>query len=342
MTDPLIEQYFAQILPETLSPIQSASAYAPSNIALCKYWGKRQYSLNLPHNSSLSISLAHHGTHTQIQHSPDDQDHILLNQQEQPLNTPFSQRLLTFCNHFRRNQPLPLLIHTTNNIPTAAGLASSASGFAALTLALNHFFQLNLTSRTLSAVARIGSGSASRSLWHGFVYWFKGSHPLGNDSYATPLEYSWPDLRIALLQLDQRPKPISSRNGMNHTVDTSPYYSAWAELAEKDISALYQAINEQNFPRFGQIAEDNALAMHASMHAARPSLIYWQPQTLSQLHHIHHLRQQGLPVYATIDAGANVKILFLAQHQHAIETELNPSAIINPFSPNNPKIPLPL
>ncbi|PIE82335.1 MAG: diphosphomevalonate decarboxylase [Cardiobacteriales bacterium] len=326
------QDFFNRLLPSKLTPDQSGQAYAPSNIALSKYWGKRNHELNLPTNGSLSISLAHLGTHTQLTLSDDHQDHIILNNIEQAITTPFAQKIITFCNYFRRQQHIPLTIHTTNTIPTAAGLASSASGFAALTLALDQFFALSLPKTTLSAIARIGSGSACRSLWHGFVQWPKGHLADGSDSIGKPLDVAWSAFRIALLEVDTNVKKISSRDGMTHTADTSPLFSLWPAQAEKDLQTICQAITCQDFSVLGQTTENNALTMHATMLAARPSLIYIQPQTLSLLHNIQRLRNDGVEVYATIDAGPNIKVIFLQSQQDDIKAALSPSIVIEPFA----------
>lgn len=140
--------YIQPFLPKKLSPLETASAYAPANIALSKYWGKRDIELNLPANGSLSISLGTLGTHTQITLS--DKDSLMLNGENIQPNTPFFQKTFAFIDLFRQQQNFPIAITTKNTIPTAAGLASSASGYAALTLALNQFLQLNLSPFILS------------------------------------------------------------------------------------------------------------------------------------------------------------------------------------------------
>lgn len=324
-------EFFNTILPAVLpTPNASAKAYAPANIALSKYWGKRSSELNLPANGSLSISLAHLGTLTTIQAA--DADSITLNGTPLPLNSSFSQKVFAFADCFRRGECQPLAVATKNTIPTAAGLASSASGFAALTLALNDYWNLGLDSRILSAIARIGSGSACRSLWHGYVKWQKGGQADGLDSTASPIPSDWQTLRIALLEISTAAKPISSGRGMNHTAATSPLYSVWPKTAEADLLTIETAIYERNFSLLGSTAEANALAMHATMLAARPALSYFQPATHAALAEIWQARADGLEIYATIDAGPNLKILYQAQDEEPVQ-KLFPAAIrINPFA----------
>lgn len=323
-------QYLAPHLPARLTPADSAQAYAPSNIALIKYWGKRDTILNLPQNGSLSISLADHGTHTAIH--PAEQDSLTLNGAPISENSPFYRRTFAFVELIRRNAHHPLAITTHNTIPTAAGLASSASGYAALTLAFNQYFRLNLPETTLSALARIGSGSAARSLWHGFVEWQRGERTDGADSIATPIATDWQDLRIALLAVDTREKKTPSRDGMNHTLATSPLYDRWPQTAAADLDTLRHAIATQDFTTLGQTAESNALAMHATMLAARPALIYLQAESLAALHRLHTLRADGLEHYATIDAGPNLKLLYHVRDQADIRAAWPRADHINPFS----------
>ena len=281
---------------------QCGSAFASSNIALCKYWGKRDAELNLPVNSSLSVSLGHLGTRTEVR--PADADAVYLNSGAVNPEEPFAGRMLAFLDLFR-----PFLgntgfeVHTENNIPTAAGLASSASGFAALVLALNDLAGWGLDGKRLSMLARLGSGSAARSVYEGFVLWHAGTAADGTDSLAERLPCEWPEFRIGVLELSSAPKAVGSRDGMNRTVETSALYKSWPEQVAADLATLRSAIKHRDFLLLGQTAERNALAMHATMLAAWPPLIYLQPETVGQIHRVQQLRQNGLEVYLTIDAG---------------------------------------
>ncbi|MEM8774161.1 MAG: diphosphomevalonate decarboxylase [Pseudomonadota bacterium] len=323
---------FAQLLPSALPDPKPAEAYAPSNIALSKYWGKRNATLNLPLNSSLSISLAEWGTTTKVTPIDGNQDEVVFNGTELDNHSPFASKMLYFTSLFHRDENIRFRIETVNSIPTAAGLASSASGFAALTQAMAKAFHLDLSNKTLSILARIGSGSASRSFWHGFVRWNKGIRLDGTDSYAEPISTTWKDFRIAILPIDVRPKSQSSRDGMNHTSDTSPLFSAWPANAEADCATIEQAITAHDIEKLGETAEANALAMHATMMAARPSLCYLKPESWIALETIWEARAKGLQAYATMDAGANVKLIFLENQETAVK-ELFPQAnIICPFA----------
>lgn len=320
---------FDRLLPARLPDPQSATAYAPSNIALSKYWGKRDAALNLPLNSSLSISLGEWGTTTVVEPAANGRDGVWLN--GEPADGGFAAKALRFADRFRRGQALPLHIRTVNTIPTAAGLASSASGFAALTRALAQSFALDLPDDRLSMMARLGSGSATRSLWHGFVRWDRGQAADGTDSIAHPLSVGWPEFRIAIIAVDTGPKAHSSRDGMNHTVATSPLFAVWPAQAEADCAAIEQAVIARDFPTLGALAEANALAMHATMMAARPGLSYLKPASWAVLDRVWAARAEGVAVFATMDAGANVKLVFLSADQDAVHARFPEAKVIRPF-----------
>lgn len=329
----LAQSIFEHYLPKTLTVKGASDCYAPSNIALSKYWGKRHKELNLPCNSSLSISLREWGSRTKITPSDDGKDHISLNGNEIALSDPFASKIIRFADKFRRNQHVPLVVETFNSIPTAAGLASSASGFAALTMALVEAFGLDLPKDTQSMMARMGSGSACRSLWHGFVQWDRGQREDGTDSVARPLDVEWQDFRIAIVPVDTGPKSQSSREGMNLTTRTSPLYDSWPEAAERDCETIRQAVLDKNFENLGATAEANALAMHATMMAARPSLVYLKPQSWAILEQVWQCREQGHAIFATMDAGANVKLLFLANEESTVRNQFADAKLITPFKP---------
>ena len=321
--------FLAARLPARLEPAALGSAYAPANIALAKYWGKRDRALNLPVNGSLSISLGALGTHTVV--CAAERDSLRLNGVAAAPDSVLHRRTFAFIGLWRRGEAQPLHIDTRNTIPTAAGLASSASGFAALTLALARYWQLNLADSDLSAIARLGSGSAARSLWHGFVKWQRGTRDDGSDSHAAPLASDWQELRIALIEIDGGTKKTASGDGMNHTTATSPLYAAWPATAAADLAAIEAAIHARDFHTLGSVAEANALAMHATMLAARPALCYLQAQTLATLQRLWQARADGLDIYATIDAGPNVKILCRADDEAAVRAIFPQALWVNPF-----------
>lgn len=330
MTD-AVKALIEQSMQNAHAPVRF-DAYAPSNIALSKYWGKRDRARNLPLNSSLSISLADWGSHTTVAPSETGADEVRLDGELLAADSSFARKALAFADLFRQGQDLPLLIDTHNTIPTAAGLASSASGFAALTQALCGAFGLDFSHQQMSLIARVGSGSATRSLWHGFVRWNKGEAEDGADSYGVPLDLKWPAFRIAIVKVDTGPKAFSSRDGMNHTVDTSPLFTPWPALAEQDCQTVEQAVIAQDFETLGQTAEANALTMHATMQAARPALTYLTAQSWQIIERLQLARREGLQAFATIDAGANIKLIFLEDALDDIKQLFPDAIVISPFA----------
>jgi diphosphomevalonate decarboxylase len=247
-------------------------------------------------------------------------------------NSAFAKRVSAFLDLFRHlfgNAAFE--VRTENNIPTAAGLASSASGFAALVLALNDLGRWNLDLKSLSMLARLGSGSASRSLFQGFVQWHAGNLSDGTDSFAECLSEKWPAFRIGILELSSAVKSVGSREGMNRTVQTSTLYPSWPNQAEKDLKTIRRAIESRDFHLLGKTAEQNALSMHATMLSAWPPLIYLQSESIVQIHKVQRLRSEGLDVYLTMDAGPNVKLLFLEENEDEVAKVFPSVQIINPF-----------
>lgn len=312
--------------------VAHGEAFAPTNIALCKYWGKRDRELNLPVTGSLSISLGDKGACTRIQEISGTDDQIILNQQPVAVDSGFGRRLGEFLDLFRPQPTVRYLVATETNIPVAAGLASSACGFAALVQALDKLYAWQLDQAALSILARLGSGSAARSVWHGFVEWREGSQADGMDSHGVLLPELWPELRIGLHLLSTQQKPLSSREAMQRTVQTSRLYGAWPEQVRADLPALKQAVQNQDFARLGQVSESNALAMHATMMSSWPPVIYSQPQTLTAMQQVWQLRADGVPVYFTQDAGPNLKLLFLQSNQAEIQIVFPKLEICSPFA----------
>lgn len=309
---------------------KTITTQAHSNIALIKYWGKRNEHLFLPTKSSLSVTLKGLTTTTTINFSDDKQDHIILN------NTPAQGSALIkaqqFLNRFRSHYKTTstFTITSTNNFPTAAGLASSASGFAALTLGLLEFCGENYSLEEASRLARQGSGSASRSLHGGFVLWNKGEQKDGKDSFAEQLfpANHWKEFRILVVILQDKEKETSSRDGMVASIETSPSYKKWIQESEKRIPLMQQAIKDKDMSIVGELAEQDCLGMHKTMHDSTPPLNYWTEDTVTLMETVHNLRRTGTPCYFTIDAGPNVKILTTEHYEPLITKELKRLPII--------------
>jgi len=220
---------------------------------------------------------------------------------------------------------LKVKIVSNNNFPTAAGLASSAAGFAALAAAVNEALKLGLDDKELSMLARRGSGSATRSIHAGFVEWHRGEKEDGSDCYAEQLfpPEHWPELRMVVAVTSKKDKKIKSRAGMKQSVATSPYYKVWRdEVVPKHIEIIKKALAEKDFKVLGETAEANALMMHAVAIATTPPVIYWNAGTMDIIHAVMDWRDEGLECFFTIDGGPQVKVLCLEKDSDEIARRL--------------------
>jgi diphosphomevalonate decarboxylase len=308
-----------------------AAVYAPANIALVKYWGKRDEALNLPVTGSLSISLGPLGSHVELARGAGGADAVWLNGQPLPADGSFAKRARAYLDLFRPAPDFFFDVKARNTVPTAAGFASSASGFAALAKAVDGLFGWGLAPRELSILARLGSGSAARSLEDGFVEWRAGTAADGMDSFAERLDATWPELRVGAVVLCADEKPVGSREGMKRSVETCEFYREWPGRVAKDLAALKAAIARKDFAALGGIAEANALAMHALMAATRPPIVYALPETVAALRKIWAAREAGLALWFTMDAGPNVKLLFEAQDEARVREVFPGVEVVAPF-----------
>ncbi|MFF2412460.1 diphosphomevalonate decarboxylase [Streptomyces sp. NPDC058092] len=290
-----------------------AVAVAHPNIALIKYWGKRDERLVLPWTDSLSMTLDVFPTTTHVRLDPaGGQDTVLLN--GAPAAGEALRRITVFLDLVREmaGSARRAVVDTRNTVPTGAGLASSASGFAALALAAAAAYGLAPDATALSRLARRGSGSASRSIFGGFALWHAGPGT-GADadacSYAEPVSSGGLDPALVIAVVNAGPKAVSSREAMRRTVGTSPLFRPWAAASKDDLADMRAALGRGDLEAVGEIAERNALGMHATMLAARPAVRYLSPATVTVLDRVLRLRAEGVLAYATMDAGPNVKVL---------------------------------
>jgi diphosphomevalonate decarboxylase len=309
----------------------AVNIFSPANIALCKYWGKRNQELNLPVTGSLSVSLGEKGTTTTLRISQTHQDKISLNGTIIGKESVFAKRASQFLDLFRTRHAPYFDLVIQSNIPIAAGLASSASGFASLVHALNQLFAWKCSNKELSILARLGSGSASRSIEPGFVEWYSGIHEMGLDSFGECLSYQWPELYIGLLIINRNEKQTSSREAMQRTVTTSPLYSSWPKKVSEDLFTIKQAISYHDFDLLGKTAESNAMSMHATMLSAWPPIHYACAETVLAMQKIWNLRSEGLSLYFTQDAGPNLKLLFLEKDKDVVLNHFPEVEIVRPF-----------
>ncbi len=301
------------------------TARAHSNIALIKYWGKQDLQRNLPAVGSLSLTLnAMHSTTTVRFDEALSDDEVLFN--GQPASAKEQVKFRTFLDRVRTLAQHRTFAHvdTANNFPTASGLASSASGFAALALASTHAAGLTPDLATLAELSRLGSGSAVRSLLGGLVLL-----PLPEnaaDTTPTPQALAssedW-DLRLLVAVNGQGTKTVSSTEGMEHSRKTSDYYPTWLQSHPADLHNAAEAIQARDFQRLGELTEASCYKMHACMMASRPPLLYWNGITVDCMQAVWALRNQGVEGYVTIDAGPHVKVLCLPEAEAAIATTLS-------------------
>ncbi|MBW2968251.1 diphosphomevalonate decarboxylase [Candidatus Woesearchaeota archaeon] len=280
-----------------------ATAIAHPNIALVKYWGKRDREHILPYNSSISVTLDSLETLTTAEFYDGHEDVVMIGQQRDTIRMPrFLDTVRAYTGIEKRAK-----VVSESNFPAAAGLASSSSGYAAAALAVTKAAGLELTAEELSRIARRGSGSAARSVHGGFVEWEKGVSD--EDSYGRRMHAEWPELRITVAVTSTEPKETPSREAMEQTVETSPYYKAWLASIDEDLAAVRRGIALNSIRLVGETAEHNCLKMHALMLSTQPPLIYWNESTMAVMKAVQKARHDGIQAYFTIDAGPNVCIL---------------------------------
>jgi diphosphomevalonate decarboxylase len=280
-----------------------STAEAHPNIALVKYWGKRDRALNLPAVPSLSLTLDGWRSRTTVTWGVERDEFVL---DGVPVEDAKIARVLSLLDPGRPG----CRVVSENNFPTGAGLASSASGFAALVVAAAAAAGLDRSASELSAVARQGSGSACRSLFGGFVHWPLGERPDGADSVGVPIAppEHWPVALVVAVVAEGR-KAVGSTEGMERSAATSPLWSTWLALGPPSVEVARRAVEARDLQALGEVMERSTFAMHATMTTASPPLLYWQPDTVGALHAVWELRRSGVGAWVTMDAGPQVKVL---------------------------------
>lgn len=303
-------------------PPKKATAVAHPNIALIKYWGKREVERNIPAVGSLSITLDGLATTTSTTFDPGlTQEEFMLAGKE----APEMRRRVAECLNLVRSRTGTsgyALVESENDFPTAAGLASSASGFAALVVASDRALGSRLALSELADIARHGSGSAPRSLFGGFVELRltpEGVHPTETRQVLEPS--AWP-LRVVVAVTDTGKKEVGSTQGMLLCERSSPYFGAWVESSPGDLAEALAAIQRRDFEALGDISESSCLKMHAVMLSARPGLVYWNEATVKCIHRVREMRAQGVPAFFTVDAGPQVKVVCLAEAVDHVATAM--------------------
>jgi len=287
--------------------VTKATAVAHANIALVKYWGKRDEKLLLPQAGSLSIALDKLRTVTTVELGGAKDVFELDGAAQDPSRV---RALLDAAGISDKAR-----VVSRNDFPTAAGLASSASGFAALAVAACAAAGLRRTTGELSALARLGSGSAARSVPGGWAVWE------GESARQVQPPQHW-DLRFCVALCAAGPKLTGSRDGMRSSKETSPFHAAWIEQCRRDLPEALRLLEQRDLPGLGALAERNALRMHADALAADPPLLYWEPATIACLKELQLLRGLGVQAWATIDAGPHVVAICAPADAKQVETRL--------------------
>ena len=285
--------------------IKRVQSRAFANIALCKYWGKIPGPGNLPATSSISLALDKLMTVTVATALSKGPDKFYID--EKQVDPQSRARLTAYLDVWRRHKYLEgyYKIESVNSFPTASGLASSASGYAALTTALSGFAAKSICTKGLTRLSRMGSGSSARSITGGLSKIAKAKNPC-SELILPPEKIPW-GMVVAIV--DSGKKEIGSMRGMELSRRNSPYFDDWLKQSAKDYRAMLRAVVNMDFTSVGEICEANALAMHACMIATRPALVYWSDATVILIRTAERLRRKGLENYCTIDAGPHVAFL---------------------------------
>ena len=298
-----------------------ATARAQPNIALVKYWGKRDSERNLPAVGSISVTLDELYTTMRVElDGALDDDQLSVNGRDTRSMLPRVSRCLDTVLGGDR---LRARVTSTGNFPIAAGLASSASSFAALVAAASAAGGRKCTVDELAGLAGRASGSAARSLYGGFVELRNTDDGI---AVGTILDgETWP-LRIVAAVTSKAPKPVGSGEAMEISRRTSPFYSRWIEEQDMDLATARDAIVMRDFGKLASVAEHNCLKMHSVMWASRPPVVYWNAATLACLERVRELQAGGAGAFFTIDAGPQVKVICLPGDEARVVDALSSTA----------------
>jgi diphosphomevalonate decarboxylase len=283
------------------------------SLALIKYWGKGDVKNNIPATSSLAVTLDSLCTTSTF--SFEKRDIVTINGIDQDVS-----RFLPFFENVRQKMNIRSFFRceSENNFPTAAGLASSSSGFAAMGLCIKTLLEADISLSLVSSVARLGSASAARAVFGGFTIL-----PRGAES-AEPVKGAdfWPDLRVIVVSVSKHMKKTSSRTGMALSKETSPYYESWLKDSEIVFQKSLSALDKRDLSQLGPLIRKSYMRMFSTMLSADPPLIYWQPDSMGIIHLCSELRNQGIGAWETMDAGPQVKIFCIKEDVIKIQTAI--------------------
>lgn len=313
-----------------------ATAIAPANIAFIKYWGKKDEKLMLPENGSISMNLSNLTTTTTVEFNSEyKKDLIIINNKTDDKET---NRVVKQLDLIRKKASFnyKAKVVSNNNFPDGTGLSSSASGFAALTLAASNAAGLNLSEKNLSVLARQGSGSACRSIPDGFVEWLEGN--TSDESYASSLYPPNYWTIVDVVAIVSRDKKDTSSSAGQKIASTSPFFPVRRTQINKKINLLKKLLKEKNFTEFGQLIESEALELHAIMLTSNPSLIYWQPETIMMMKLVRKWRSDGLEVYFTLNTGQDTHLIVEEKNMEQLIKRLKKVREIKKIIVNQPTV----
>ena len=287
------------------------------NIALIKYWGKRNTIKNLPAVDSISITLDNLWTEMNVIFSSDlSNDELFINEKKQNNISRVKNCIDSICGEQRDYAS----IMSRCNFPISAGLASSSSSFSALVVAINSLMKKKWNTQLLANQAGSVSGSAASSILGGIVKLNNEPEKIRITQLLSPND--WP-LRVVIAITDKKEKAISSSKAMKLSADTSPFYSSWVEDQNDDIKEANSFISKKDFEGLASISEHNCMKMHSIMWTTRPSIVYWNSTTIDCMHAIRDLQRNGESVFFTIDAGPQIKAICLPENEEKIAKKLN-------------------
>jgi diphosphomevalonate decarboxylase len=300
--------------------MKAVTAYAPINIALIKYWGKKDPVNVLPYTDSISLSLDIYGTTTTLSYDENPGFSFSIDGRDDPL---IGNKVRTHIRNMTGAQPGHLSVVTNNSGPTAAGLASSASGYAALTLAVDRYYGLGLSFDELQVHARTGSGSAVRSLLGGCVMWKR-------EGTIASVPFPFDDVIMAFMVVTKKDKTIGSTAAMKLSVETSPLFHDWVHQSLSDRDVFLDALAKNDFQKIGRIAEANAQGMHRVCETSDPPVRYLNDISRRLIQGVRDARDLGMEVYWTADAGPNIKVMMRKKDKERFITHMKTITDINP------------
>ncbi|MDO8269539.1 MAG: diphosphomevalonate decarboxylase [Candidatus Levybacteria bacterium] len=311
-----------------------ATSVAPSNIAFIKYWGRKDEILRLPENGSISMNLSNLLTTTTVEFSSKfEKDELLYNGVSENVK---NNRAIAHIDRVRKlaNLSLPVKIVTQNNFPSGTGLSSSASGFAALTLAATKAAGLKLSEKELSILARQGSGSACRSIPNGFVEWLDGDTSEESYAYSLYPKNYW-DIVDVVAVVSTEFKEVSTSEGQK-SASESKFFEARRKAMPEKIKKCKEILAKKDFEAFGELLESEALELHSIMLTSHPSLIYLLPETLRIMRLVKVWRSEGLSVYFTLNTGQNIHLIAQKKDEEKLVKKLEELPYVMKIIPNDP------